>query len=78
MSEEGQYWRRLIEELQASGFTLERIAEAIGVSDRQVSNWKNGDRPKGLNALNLYSFHVKHRNSGSVEPQFITSAGNSE
>ena len=61
MSEEQQYWRRLIEELQEVGVTLERIAESIGVSDRQVSNWKGGDRPKGLHALNLYMLHVKHR-----------------
>jgi transcriptional regulator with XRE-family HTH domain len=61
MSEEQQYWRRLIEELQEVGVTLERIADSIGVSDRQVTNWKAGDRPKGLNALNLYLLHVKHR-----------------
>lgn len=61
MSEEQQYWRKLIEDLQDCGVTLERIAEEIGVSDRQVTNWKSGDRPKGLNALKLYLLHVKHR-----------------
>ena len=61
MSEEQQHWQRMICELQAAGMTLERIAEEIGVSDRQVSNWKTGDRPKGMNAVRLYLLHMKHR-----------------
>lgn len=60
MSEEQQYWERLITDLQEK-FTLEYIAEEIGVTDRQVSNWKAGDRPKGMNAVRLYLFHAKHR-----------------
>ena len=59
MSEEQQYWARLIQELQEK-FTLEYIAEEIGVSVRQVSNWKTGDRPLGMNAIKLYLFHAKH------------------
>ena len=61
MSEEQQYWRQLIEDLQSWGVTLEKIAEHLGVSDRQVSNWKTGQRPTGLCALNLHAFHMKHR-----------------
>lgn len=56
---ENEYWRKLIEELQEEGFTLEQIAAEINVSERQVSNWKTGDRPKGLSAVRLYLFHVK-------------------
>ena len=60
MSEE-QFWRGLIADLQSWGVTLEKIAEELGVSERQVSNWKSGQRPKGLCALNLHAFHGKHR-----------------
>jgi hypothetical protein len=47
--DEKGYWRGVIEELQIK-FTLEYIAAEIGVSERQVSNWKAGDRPKGMRA----------------------------
>jgi hypothetical protein len=60
-AEEEQYWRNIIQELQDWKITLEMIAEHLGVSERQVSNWKNGQRPKGLVALNLHAFHGKHR-----------------
>lgn len=55
------YWSNIIAELQASGLTLERIAEEMGVSVRQVSNWKAGSEPKGITAIRLHSLHVKHR-----------------
>lgn len=58
--DEKGYWRGVIEELQIK-FTLEYIAAEIGVSERQVSNWKAGDRPKGMRAVKLYLFHAKHR-----------------
>lgn len=61
MSEEHAYWLGLIEDLQAWRVTLEQIAEECRVSDRQVSNWKTGDRPKGMAAIRLYTFHAKHR-----------------
>lgn len=60
MSEE-QYWRGLIADLQGWGITLEKIAEHLGVSVRQVSNWKAGQRPTGLAAVRLTEFHGKHR-----------------
>lgn len=59
MSEEGEYWARLVTELQLK-YTLERIAEEVGVTVRQVSNWKTGDRPTGLNAIRLREFHMKY------------------
>ena len=61
MSEEQQYWSKLIQELQDWGITLEKIAEHLNVSDRQVSYWKAGQRPTGLLAINLYRFHEKRR-----------------
>jgi hypothetical protein len=61
MSEEQKYWARLIQELQEIGVTLEQIAEALGVSDRQVSNWKAGQRPTGWLAVNLVRFHDEQR-----------------
>lgn len=73
MSEEHQYWRRLIEELQEVKITIERIASEIGVSERQVTNWKNGDRPKGLHALNLYMLHMKHRTRVPLNPSSLQS-----
>jgi hypothetical protein len=60
MSEEQAYWRTLIDELNER-FTLEIIAKRIGVSVRQVTNIKNGDRPTGWTAIKLYLFHMKHR-----------------
>lgn len=61
MSDEQEYWARLIQELQTIGVTLERIAEHLGVSDRQVSNWKNGQRPIGMVAVRLVTFHMEQR-----------------
>lgn len=59
--QEKQYWKEMIEDLQRWGITLEKIAEHLGVTDRTVSNWKAGQRPTGLLALNLHAFHMKHR-----------------
>lgn len=63
MNDETEYWRRVIEELQALGVTLERIAEHLGVSARQVSYWKRGQRPTGILAIKLSLFHEKHRST---------------
>lgn len=59
VSKEQEYWRKLIEDLTGK-FTLGYIADEIGVSARQVTNIRNGDRPKGWVALRLYLFHMKH------------------
>lgn len=57
---EKEYWAQLIRELRRrGGLTSAQIAEKIGVNERQVNNWLNGDRPKGLHARDLYLMHVK-------------------
>jgi DNA-binding transcriptional regulator YiaG len=58
--EERAFWFRVVAELRTQ-FTLEYLAEEMGVSVRQVLNWQAGVyRPKGMNAVRLYLFHVKH------------------
>ena len=61
MSEEQEKWAAMVQELQDAKVTLERIAEEVGVTVRQVSNWKTGDRPLGMHAVKLHLLHVKHR-----------------
>ena len=59
MTEEQEYWRRLIAELQKV-MTIAAIAEAAGVEDRQVWRWKAGERvPRGLQAIVVYKLHVE-------------------
>lgn len=60
MNEEQEYWRRVVDELNEK-FTLEFLAKEMGVSERQVSNWKTGAKPLGFTAIKLYLFHAKHR-----------------
>lgn len=55
-------FRLMVDELNEK-FTLEYIANEIGVSVRQVTNIKAGDTPKGFTAIRLYMFHAKHRTS---------------
>jgi len=59
MTQEQEYWRRLLKSLQGAGMTAADIARAVGVEDRQFWNWKLGDRPKGLTAVRLYRLHVE-------------------
>lgn len=66
MTNEQEYWRRLVDELQDK-FSLETIGMEIGVSERQVSNIKTGDRPTGFVALRLFAFHGKHRTMVPIE-----------
>lgn len=61
MSEEQEYWKRLVQELQNIGVTLEMISEHLGVGLRTVSSWKEGHRPTGLIALKLHAFHMERR-----------------
>lgn len=70
MNEEQEYWRRLICELHDK-FTLEFLAAEFGVSVRQVSNWKTGDRPTGLTAVRVYQFHMKHRTTLPVDSTVV-------
>lgn len=60
MTEEKQRWQEMVVELHQL-FSLEYISQVVGVSVRQVSNWKAGtDRPLGMNAVRLFQFHAKH------------------
>lgn len=59
MSEEAT-WQSMVERLQDMGITLEKIAEAVGVSVRTVSRWKADDIPMGMNAIRLWKFYEKH------------------
>ena len=56
--EEKQYWLTLIQDLQKHGLTLARIADAVGVSERQVAAYKAGERPRGTKAIDLYKLHL--------------------
>jgi hypothetical protein len=58
--QEKDFWLRMITDLNEK-FTLHYLAQEFGVSERQVSNWKCGDRPKGFTAIKVYLFHAKHR-----------------
>lgn len=72
--EELERWLRIVNELRAQ-LTIEALAEKIGVSERTICNWQNGDRPMGLKAIRVYLLHVElcnglHRSalpSGEVE-----------
>ena len=59
MSDEQLQWARMIEDLQEL-FTRAYLAQYFGVSERQLANWKTGDRPKGMTAVKVYLFHAKH------------------
>lgn len=50
--------------------TIEAFAEKVGVSERTICNWQNGDRPMGLKAIRVYLLHVKLCNAfhGSALP----------
>ena len=50
----------MVEELRAVGMTIAEIAEGAHVDDRQVYRWLEGDRPKGLTAVRVYTLHVNH------------------
>lgn len=58
--DERELWPKLLVEL-SHFLTIEEIAEAIGVSTRQVSNIKRGQRPIGLTAIKLVELHAKYR-----------------
>ena len=69
-AEEKQYWRKLIEELQKV-MTIRELSDLLDISERQISNWKNGDRPKGMMAIRVYALHVKQC-TRVHEPEDIT------
>jgi hypothetical protein len=59
MSEEQQYWLKAMKELRED-FTIEYIAQRIGLTVRQVYNISNGARPIGQAAVKLAAFHGEH------------------
>lgn len=56
--EEKEYWLKLIRELQGVGYTIARISDEVGVSERQVASYKTGERPKGMTAIKLHNLHL--------------------
>lgn len=70
---EREYWRNMVCDLLAQ-FTLEYLAKEMGVSVRQVSNWRNGDRPIGQTAVKLYLFHMKHGTAVQVDRTVVHGA----
>lgn len=57
---ESQYWARLVRETQKySGMTIAQIADALGVSERDVAYWKAGERrPTGFVAVRFYQLRA--------------------
>jgi DNA-binding transcriptional regulator YiaG len=58
LEEEQQWWQRIVRDLR-SKFTLTQFAESVGVSERTITNWQNGDRPMGMKAIHVYLMHVR-------------------
>lgn len=56
--EEKAWWLKMVTEIREH-MTIEAIAEAIGVTERTVCNWQNGERPMGMKAVRVYLLHVK-------------------
>ena len=59
MTEEQQYFRRLLADIKAAGINEAQTAEALGVDERTVWRWKVGDRPIGLTAIKLFKLHAQ-------------------
>lgn len=66
MSEEQEKWKRMVTDLRQR-FTLQTIGDEIGLTARQVFNIQAGAQPKGMSAIKLYLFHMKHYGSGLPE-----------
>jgi len=61
-------WPRMIDELQEVGVTLERIADALGISVRMVCYLKaTGCDPKHSTGERLKELHAKHVPHGTVQ-----------
>lgn len=65
--EEIERWYRMVNDLREL-LTIEDFAQRVGVTERTVCNWQNGDRPMGLKAIRVYLLHVElcngiHRNA---------------
>ena len=52
---ERDYWRRAtLDVLQATGWTVARLAEFLEVHQNTIEAYKRGERPTGLVAVRLY------------------------
>ncbi len=56
--EENAWWLEMVTELRRH-WTIEALADELGVSERTVCNWQNGERPMGMKAVRVYLLHVK-------------------
>lgn len=57
--EERDWWLQMVSDLRDQ-FTIDYLAEELGVSQRTICNWQNGERPMGMKAVRVYLLHVKH------------------
>ena len=54
---EREFWVRAVNEvLSTTDLTVIAFAERMGVSVRQVYNWRDGVRPSGLAAIRFYFY----------------------
>lgn len=56
--EEKIWWFKMVGEIRKV-LTIEAFAESVGVTERTICNWQNGERPMGLKAIRVYLLHVK-------------------
>lgn len=75
LEEEKQWWYEMVNDLRGV-MTIASLAEAIGVTERTVCNWQNGERPMGLKAIKVYLLHVKHCSALHRNPLPSNSQGN--
>ena len=70
---EREYWIRAVAEvLDATDLTVLAFAERMGVSVRQVYNWRDGVRPSGLAAIRFYFYRKE-----LLEPELFRIHGTS-
>jgi hypothetical protein len=56
--EERDWWLRMVNDLREV-MKISELAAAVGVTERTVCNWQNGERPMGMKAVHVYLLHVK-------------------
>ena len=74
--EEQKWWAMMVKEL-FEVMTAISIADHVGVTERQVWRWMEGDRPKGFKAINVYLLHVKRCPQGQRPQVHFISEGTS-
>lgn len=73
--EERRYWARVVHEvLRMSGWTMQQLADYLGVDPRNVRYWRSGQKcPNGIVTVRLYEYRVSLHN-GTVVPCETTGA----